>query len=394
MAFAGTLSSYRRWSSRKVSALAIIIIVIMAGMVVGLRGKGRPGTVLDVSDANSLESSRYISLNNTVWRDPLNDSSQWEVSYPRQNMTTPELFANGALHLNATFVSEPQAQAVDIHRTVNFSLAEDPVLQISVAASVGVHYGIRMSGQDSLGNPFQAWSESSPLQHRPGLGRIANFTINAAVEAFRANGALPAPGSSITSLMFYIEATPGQAGKFALNVYGITVLASQEYGFNPTEKVLGRMAGLILTLNSTNSLGFSDNQFAEGYIDYALSGSPSLVYTVYYMHGLTVVGQGFQYSESALTFTIAAISASNVRNYPPILTTNDTFSIVLAPILGQFLSFQLRDFSIRYLSQAPLTATPPQINPSIILPYYLIFLFVMPVAIVTLVSRLYSHETR
>jgi hypothetical protein len=111
------------------------------------------------------------------------------------------------------------------------------------------------------------------------------------------------------------------------------------------------------------------------------------------MHGLTVIGQGFEYSARSLTYNIAAFSASKITSYPPLLTGNNTFLIVLSPIKGSFLSFQLGGFSVRYLSQAPSTTAPTELDPSIILAYYLIFLFVTPVAIVILVSRLFSNET-
>jgi hypothetical protein len=367
-------------------------IVVMASMVVVLRGKSQQTTVLNVSDMNSLESSSYIRLNNTIWQDPLSNTSQWHVGYSQPNMTS-RISASGALQLNATIPSESYPQAVNLYRSVSFSLAQNPVLLISLEASAGIHYGIRIAGQDSAGTPFQAWSESSYLQHRSGLGRTENFTISASLEAYKVNGIFSATGSSINSLLFYIEATPGQAGKFALNVYGLKLVAPNQYRFNAAHQVHDTLDEITLTLNSTNDLGYTDDQFAQGYIDYYVRGTPDLDYTVYYMHGLTVVGQGFEYSARSLTYNIATFSASKITSYPPLLTDNNTFLIVLSPIRGSFLSFQLGGFSVRYLSQAPSTTAPTELDPSVILAYYLIFLFVTPLAIVILVSRLLSSET-
>src|SRR5437660_9462401 len=106
----------------------------MASMVVVLRGKSQQTTVLNVSNLNSLESANYIRLNNTIWQDPLTDASQWHVGYSQSNMTA-RATANGVLHLNATIASEPYAQAVNLYRPVNFSLAQDPVVLISLEAS-------------------------------------------------------------------------------------------------------------------------------------------------------------------------------------------------------------------------------------------------------------------
>src|SRR5437867_1135893 len=249
----------------------------MASMVVILRGKSQQTTVLNVSNLNSLESANYIRLNNTIWQDPLTDTSQWHVGYSQPNMTAWAT-ANGALHLNASIASEPYAQAVNLYRSVNFSLAQNPMLRISLEASLGIHYGIRIAGQDSSGNPFQAWSESSYLQHRSGLGHSENFTISAAVEAYKVNGIFTAAGSSITSLQFYIEATAGQTGQFVLSVYRITVVSPNQYTFDSANQVLGNMDGIALTLNSTNGLGYTDTNFAQGYIDYYVKGTPDLVY--------------------------------------------------------------------------------------------------------------------
>ena len=364
----------------------------MASMVIVLRGKSQQASVLNVSNLNSLESSNYIRLNNTIWQDPLTDTSQWHVGYSQPNMTY-RVSANGALLLNATIASESYPQAVNLYRSVNFSLAQNPVLLISLEASVGIHYGIRIAGKDSSGNQFQAWSESSYIQHRSGLGRTENFTISCVVEAYRVNGIFAASGSRITSLLFYIEATPSQTGQFNLNVYGLKAVAPNQHPFNSADQVQDTLDEITLTVNSTNYLGYSDSQFAQGYIEYYVRGTPDLDYTVYYMHGLTVVGQGFDYSARSLTYNIATFSASKITSYPPLLAGNNTFLIVLFPTRGSFLSFQLGGFSIRYLSQAPSTNVPDDVDPGIILGYYVVFLFVTPVAVVVLVSRLFSNET-
>src|SRR2546428_13905688 len=126
--------------SRNLYALLVIAIVVMASMVVVLRGKSQQTTVLDVSNLNSLESSYYIKLNNTIWRDPLNNASQWHVGYSQSNMTA-RATANGALHLNAAIPSESYPQAVNLYRSLDLSLAQNPTLLISLEASVGIHYG-------------------------------------------------------------------------------------------------------------------------------------------------------------------------------------------------------------------------------------------------------------
>src|SRR2546428_1824214 len=98
----------------------------MASMVVLLRGKSQQTTVLNVSNLNSLESASYIRLNNTIWQDSLTDSSQWHLGYSQPNMTA-RISTNGVLMLNATIASESYPQAVNLYRSLNFSVAQNPV---------------------------------------------------------------------------------------------------------------------------------------------------------------------------------------------------------------------------------------------------------------------------
>src|SRR5207245_9576044 len=101
----------------------------MASMVVVLRGKSQQTTVLDVSGLNTLESSFYVKLNNTIWQDPLDSASQWHVGY-QKNTTSISMSAAGTLQLNATFASEAYPQAVQLYRIMNFSLCLNPFLKI------------------------------------------------------------------------------------------------------------------------------------------------------------------------------------------------------------------------------------------------------------------------
>src|SRR5207249_11870216 len=109
-----------------------------------------------LSNLNSTESANYIRIDNTIWKDPLTTASRWRVSYSQPNMTSG-ISANGVLKLNATIASESYPQAVNLYRSVNFSLAQNPVLLVSLEASVGIHNGIRIAGAESSETPLQAW---------------------------------------------------------------------------------------------------------------------------------------------------------------------------------------------------------------------------------------------
>ena len=377
--------------SRHLYALVVIAILVMASMVVILRGRSPQTTALNISGIDKIESSYYFGLGSSIWEDRLTNSTQWNLNY--QNTTSVRLTANGTLDLNVTFASEPNSQAVQLSRAVNFTLAENSVLLIALEASVGIHYGIRMAGQDPLGNTFQAWSESDYLQHRQGSGQQENFTVNPVVQAFTVNGIFPTKGSRISSLLFYLEATTSQSGRFSLIVSRLALVNLNEQPLDLSTPTLSNMDGIVLALNAKNAQGYTDSQFFQAYVDYYVNGTSNLVYTVYYMHGLNVLGQGFDYSSGTQTYQIAFVAVGQVRSYPQFLpASNDTLAIVLAPERGAFGSFQLNDFSIRYISQSTLTSSPLVLDPTSLLVYYLMFLFVTPVAVVILVSRLFSRE--
>ncbi len=367
--------------------------MIMATMVIVLRGKSPQQTVLQVSGLNSLDSSYYVAPGSTIWQDDLNNASQWHLNY-QTNTTQVSLGANGALQANATFASEAYSRAVRISRSMNLPLSQSPAIFITLKASVGIHYGIRITGEDSSNTPFNAWSESSYLQHRKGQGEFENFTINPMVEAYKVNGVFPSPGSFITSLLFYMEAGAVQAGEFSLEVSGIRAVSLNQVPFNPTTLVSASMTGIVLNVNLTNSLGYGDNQFFNGYVDYFLSGTPSLTYTVYYLHDLTVLGQGFDYlAGTTRSYQIAVFEINKINSYPPFLAGNNSYSIVLASEQGSFQSFQLSGFSVRYLSQG-LSSNPVDPDATAVLAYYIAFLFVTPVVIVVLFSRILSKESK
>ena len=379
--------------SRYLYALLVIVIVVMASMVVILRGKSPQTTALNISGINNIESSYYVKLGGAIWEDPLTSSTQWNLNY--QNTTSVSLTADGALDLNVTFLSESYSQAVQLSRVVNFSLSENSALLITLEASVGIHYGIRMAGQDASGNAFQVWSESDFLQHRKGLGQQENFTINPAVQYFTVYGIFPTPGSRISNLSFYLEATSSQGGKFSLNISRLMLVSLSDQPFGLSTPVLSNMDGIVLAMNVKHAQGYADSQFFQAFVDYYVSGTSNLVYTVYYMHDLSVLGQGFDYSSGTQTYEVAFISVGQVRSYPQFLPAgNDTLSIVLAPERGTFESFHLNDLSIRYISQSTLTSSPLDLDPTSLLAYYLVFLFVTPIAIVILVSRLFSRGTK
>src|SRR5207249_9477652 len=156
------------------------------------------------------------SLGPEIWSDNLTGQTQWQLFI--DNGTEGQLsFSNNSLNLTAFFPGASGEQAVSVYRRpLNVSFNEDPTAVATVSVSKGIHYGMRFSGVEPGNQTFQAWYESSPLQHRLGLGTIENLTANLPLDTYIASGLFPPQNSTITSAKFYIEAVPGQTGWFSL----------------------------------------------------------------------------------------------------------------------------------------------------------------------------------
>ncbi len=147
--------------------ILVIALVVLSSMVVVLRGLA-PAT--PQASATEIDGLKYISsidaitLGEPVWVDNFTDISSWKVTRPGNS----SLKIDNALNLTAYFSpNSTAAQSVQIYRSVNISLNLSPIMISTVVASKGIHYGIRFSGVDPYGDAFDAWYESSPLQHRP-----------------------------------------------------------------------------------------------------------------------------------------------------------------------------------------------------------------------------------
>src|SRR5437660_6883780 len=161
----------------KIRAYTILIslVLIISALVIGLRGTSPHATAYQVSGLQTATSIQGVGLGPTIWSDNFTGIG-WHLSQP--NTTQTSFLQNHALDLNLTFTGQPIPQAVTISRSLNVSLDRDPVVVTELDVSQGVHYGIRLSGITPEGISFDAWSEGSPLQHRPGLDSFENVSAN------------------------------------------------------------------------------------------------------------------------------------------------------------------------------------------------------------------------
>ncbi len=374
----------------RLSILVLLAVLSMASVVL-LRGTETPRTVYNVSGMQTVNSAYAVETGDTIWRDDLSNMSQWHLAYQKNTVVQAE--ANGVLATNVTFSPQTEPQSVNLYRAVNISLDSNPVFSITVKVSPAIHYGVRLSGIDENNQTFNAWSESSNFQHRSGLGVHENLTLNAVTESFFANGIIPLVGSRITTIRFYLEATTGQSGQFSLDLSHLSVAKTDLTPFNANQQVSGTIQGIVLTLSIPESLRSSNQQFFDTFIGFYVSGNSHATYVLYYLRNLSVIARSYGYAASTtIGYNLAFLSPSLAVGFPTFIAFPNSTSIVLDVKSASLTAFRLDDVSIRFLQQSATPSTLSLSDPTLLLTYYFGFLFVVPTAIVILLSRVVRRE--
>lgn len=368
-----------------------MLAVLSMASVVMLRGTATPRTVSNVSGMPAVASAFAVESGDILWSDDLSNMSQWHLAY--QKNTVVEAKANGVLIMNVKFSPQNEPQAVNLYRAANISLDSNPVFSITARIWPGIHYGVRLSGRDENNQTFNAWSESSRFQHRLGLGIDENLTLNAVTEAYLANGVIPLAGSRITTIQFYLEATIGQSGQFSLALSRVSVARTGLAPFNANSQVNGAIHGIVFTLNVPSNLWSGDQQFFDTFIGFYVSGNSHATYVFYYLHNLSVLARSYGYTASTtFSYNLAFLSQSLAIGFPTFIAFPNSTSIILDVQSATLTAFRLEDLSIRFLQQSATPLTLSLSYPSLLLVYYLGFLFVVPTVIVILLSRVPRRE--
>ena len=112
------------------------------------------------------------------------------------------------------------------------------------------------------------------------------------------------------------------------------------------------------------------------------------------MDGTAVLAQGFTYVQNGITSYESAVLLTNLASgFPNFLPDENSTAIIIAANTGRITQFRLANLSFKY------TSTPSQsvgfVDPNVahyLLAYYLLFLFITPVAAVILVTRVFKTE--
>jgi hypothetical protein len=367
-------------------SIVIVMILTLVVPAIFLRGTLPQKTATEIDGLAQLASMQGVSIGPTIWNETFDNITKWTL--PSTNIPAI-LQVNNSLKLTIALPSTTSPQALSIYRNVNLPLDENPLMTLSLTVSQGVSYGIRFFGITANNTSFAAWREGSSLQHRPGLGVREPISVNLIAESSLANPKLSLVGATITRVLFYLEAAPLTSGNFALALFGLHANSIVATPATSTE-VSGNFTGLVADMGpATTSQGLF-----QVFVGLDIKGSPDLSYTLYLTQGASVVAQAYTYAPKVTTtYELALLSPSLVNSAPLFTGKIGSSSLIVSSWAGKINFFRLDSVEIRFLSAS--AAPHPGLDPSnytALMFYYFTFLFVIPVAMVILLVKVFKDE--
>jgi hypothetical protein len=372
----------------------VLFVILSASLVLVLRGSVPQKNATQVDGASYLESVKGSTVGLPVWTDSLSGQTTWQLFQPNSGTNASLTFKDGSLNLTAFFSQASQSEAVNVYRRpINVSLNDNPIAIVTVSVSRGIHYGIRFSGEDHTGSEFQAWYETSSLQHRPGQGSNETLDAYPFADAYTANGQFPAQNSTLTSVELYMEAAPGQTGWFSLVLSKIEMRPMLLKSYVDGEPY----NGLIVPLSQGFDLANPSNQsLFQVYVGYTIQGTADLQYRPYLNRGLNALAEGFVYHGKAiLDYEVADLNPVLVQDFPHVYSNSNNTYISIVALQGSITHFKIDTLLFDYLSQSMTQsgAVDPFLSQSLIV-YYMAFLFVTPVTMIILLTKSFKNENQ
>lgn len=368
------------------SKILLIFALLGSVLVVGLRGTLPQDISYQTGSLQSVNLVEGIGPGGPpLWTDNLTDANSWQLSTSTSAVTN--LQQNGALLLGVTFFRDTNPQAVTMSKRTNISLGTNPYIIVELEVSQGVHYGIRFFGTLPDGTKFDAWRENSENQHRSGTGTVERLVINLQLEAYLANGEVPLQGSYINQVLFYVEATPGTEGVFALRISALQAFPQSRS--IPTESTAsGAFYDILMPL----TLPATTLSLFQVFLSFEIRGDSGFEYVPFLVNGSYLLAEGFTYRMSVTDHQEAVLLPQLARDPPPFVPSNSTEVIIVAKI-GMINYFKLDNLTLKYTSTPLQTQGPVDASVTTILVwYYLLFLFVTPTVAVILLTRVFRSE--
>ncbi len=361
------------------------MVVTLTIPTVFLRGTLPQQTATEVDGLAQFASMQGVSVGPVIWSEDFNNASTWALS----GSTPAVLQVNNSLSLKVVFPSKTTAQALSLYHNVSLPLDREPIVTLVLQVSKGVSYGVRFWGVTANNKTFSAWREPSTLQHRPGLGTFETILANLVSESSIPNTALSLAGARITRMALYVEAVPLTSGTFSMYVSDLHVNSVLMTKASSNE-VSGNFTGLVADLGPA----VTTQKLYQVFVGLDIMGSSDLSYVPYFTIGATVAAQGYTYvTKVATTYELALLSPLQVNSSPLFSGNVHSSSLVVSAKTGEISFFRLNSISIRFFStQAPRSASlDPTASRNLVF-YFFIFLFVIPVAMVALVVKVFKDE--
>jgi hypothetical protein len=367
--------------------ILLLLVLSLAMPAVFFRGTlpQSTATEMDIPQPVSLQG---ISLGPIIWREGFNNRSLWKVSGP-SSPVPPNLQVNKTLSLIISIPSRTTAQAWTVYHNLSISLDSNPIFVLRLQLSPGVSYGVRFWGVTASNKPFTAWQEGSTLQHRPGIGSPETIVASLSTESSTPNPTLSLVGARITLMAIYVEAVPLVSGTFSMYVYDIHT-GSAHITRSNSNQINGNFTALVADLGPT----VATQSLYQVFAGLDIKGSSDLTYVPYFTVGARVVAQGFTYvTKIATTYELALMSPLNVNSSP--LFTGDlrSSSLVISARIGEISFFELHSVSVRFFTtRNAQTASLDLTTSRNLVFYFFVFLFVIPIAMVVLIVRVFKDE--
>ncbi len=361
----------------------VLLILIGAIITLSLGGSVKPPTIKIVE---TLSPTRVYGETRSSALGYADNFGDWNVGYRSPSAMSEISNSSNGLFLNGSFGNYPSTTSVAIFKNVSVNITAFPILTVSLSLNTGLRYGIRFFAEYPNGTQYDVWWEASPLDHRLGEGN-ESLRVNMQREAKLATGH---PVGTLTRMEIYVEDGVDSPRRFQFTLYemAFTTASFQSVSGNNYGAVYFDMAQIPREnaswyLNKVN-------------ISATIKANSSSVFSIYIIDGLSIIGST---SATGLIFN-QVTSSSQYSFYPDLqpqifteLSPLSNASIVFVASSGALQNVTLNSVDFEFLPAIQMPTISQQ-SISLYYIYFILFLFLLPVGIATLVFREFLSRSR
>jgi hypothetical protein len=368
----------------KIALLALFVLAL--ALTVGLRGLVNPQTIRVVDAKNA--STSYGESDAASMIGYQENFTGWYIGYESQNVSSYVISTSGSLTIKGDFQPTNKSSSVAVFKQVNLDLASFPILDVHLNASLGVNYGLRFFSKYANGTTYNVWWESSPLDHRPGVG----------VEGIRANieyQATLAIGRAVNTLNYleiYAEAAPKTVRSFVLSLDRYEFLSD---ALTPLSSE-GEFRATYVNFGTPSQLGESW-QLDKVHFGVTITATAGAVLEIFFIQGPRVYSSlspsTYVYSLLNQYYEFTFYPTELQKTFPELLPPSGS-SVVLVAKTGLIKTLSIHSLDLIFL---PSVGSGSTISPETFAAYYsylITFLFSVPVSVALLTFwRFFRRES-